>query len=72
MFIKLETEPYIITVQNLLMVALKTLMTKVTWNLGLGDNLHDVSGGKYCLFSPMRHVLMNAFKLLFCAYLIRP
>lgn len=55
MFVELEAEPYENKDQNLLMVASKTVITKVGWNLGLGNHLHDdISRGKWCFLSIMR------------------
>lgn len=54
MFVELETEPFENKGQTLLMVASKTVMTKVGWNLGVGNNLHDdISRGNWCFLSMM-------------------
>lgn len=54
MFVELETAPYKHKNQNLLLAASKTVMTKVGWNWGLGNNVpDDISRGKWCFLSIM-------------------
>lgn len=56
MFVGPDTATYEIKDQNILMVALETLMAKVLWDLGLANKLcGGVSEGKWCSLSSMEH-----------------